>query len=92
MTMAPQKTQPLVLGKSAVLKLQISQMCGFLKLSDRILMFRLFNQVVCQIKGFPYVHWLADLVHLHADLNEGQLGHRHRRQCTPMFWGEALPT
>ena len=32
-----------------------------------------------------------DLVHLNADRYEGQLGHRHRRQCTPMFWLKALP-
>ena len=52
----------------------------------------LFNQVVCQDKGFPYVQWLANIAHLYADFDEGQLGHRHRRQCAPMFWGEALPT
>ena len=67
-------------------------MSGFLKLSDRILMFRLFNQVVHQVKGFPYVHWLAVLAHLYADRNDGQLGHRHRRQRTLMFSGKALPT
>ena len=89
--MAPQKSLPPVVGKSAFFKLQISQMSAFLKLSDRILMFRLFNQVVCQDKGFPCVHWLAIIVHLYADVNEGQLGHRHRRQCTPMIWGKVLP-
>ena len=69
---APQKSQPPVLGKSAFFKLQISQISAFLKQSDRMLMFRFFNQVVCQDKGFPYVNWLTNIAHLYEDVNEGQ--------------------